>query len=238
MSKMKKPKLLVIAALLVFVPLAVGQNTHMFFNGGYQGSNWAYGNETVGTGFYDGSINGVAVGPGQPGGPGMICDDFRDNIYSGESWTANGVNASSLTSSNIGQTLFGATIGLTGYQEVGYLVFQMFTTNPNAATQAAYSEAIWALTGSGVDPGKLTGLALTLYNNVTAGGQTLTTAQLATLWIYTPNPLGPNEAQEMWGRVAVPEGGTALAYLLLAGFCCAGCLLHRSRRHVGNAPIR
>lgn len=232
---MKNSKLLLIATLLVFGPLAVGQNTNMFFNGGYQGSNWTYGNETVGTGFYDGSINGVAVGPGQPGGPGMICDDFRDNVYAGESWTANGINASSLTSSNLGQTLFGTTIGLTGYQKVAYLVYQMFTTNPNGATQAAYSEAIWALTGSGVDPSKLTGLALTLYNNVIAGGQTLTAAQLAKLWIYTPNPRGPNQAQEMWGMVPVPEGGAALAYLLLAGICCAGVVWHRSRRQVGTA---
>src|SRR5256885_4157570 len=83
--------------------------------------------ETVATGFYDGSINGVAVGPGQPGGLGMICDDFRDNIYSGETWTANGVNASTLTSSNLAQTLFGGSIGLTGYQQVAYLVYQMFS---------------------------------------------------------------------------------------------------------------
>ena len=115
---MKKSYVLWIAGLLLFAPLCFGQNATMYFNGGYQGSNWTYGNETVGTGFYDGSINGVAVGPGQPGGLGMICDDFRDNIYSGETWTANAVNASTLTSSNLGQTLFGTSIGLTGYQQV------------------------------------------------------------------------------------------------------------------------
>jgi hypothetical protein len=231
---MKKSYVLWIAGLLLFAPLCFGQNTTMYFNGGYQGSNWTYGNETVATGFYDGSINGVAVGPGQPGGLGMICDDFRDNIYSGETWTANGVNASTLTSSNLAQTLFGGSIGLTGYQQVAYLVYQMFSTNPNASTQAAYSEAIWALTGSGVDPTKLTGLALTLYSNVKAGGQTLSASQLATLWIYTPNPRGPNQAQEMWGTVPVPEGGAAVAYLLLVTFCCFGAFYLRSRGQVRN----
>jgi hypothetical protein len=164
----------------------------------------------------------------------MICDDFRDNVYSGEKWTANAMNAASLNSSNIGQTLFGSSIGVVGYQEVAYLVYQMFTTNPNAATQAAYSEAIWALTGSGVDPSKLTGLALTLYNNVKGGTETLTASQLASLWIYTPNPRGPGEAQEMWGMVAVPEGGAALAYLFLAGLCCFGAMFLRSRRQIGS----
>ena len=63
------------AALLLFVPFVFGQDTNMSFNGGYQGSNWTYGSETVGTGFYDGSINATQVGPGQSS-PGMICDDF------------------------------------------------------------------------------------------------------------------------------------------------------------------
>jgi hypothetical protein len=135
----------------------------MYFNGGYQGDNWNYNGETVGTGFYDGSINGVKVGPGQPGGSTMICDDFDDNVYSGEHWTANGINAASLNSSNIGQTLFGTGIGLQGYTELAFLVNQMFTTNPNGALQAAYSEAIWALTG-GVNPLSLTGQALADYN--------------------------------------------------------------------------
>ena len=235
---MKKLVFLSVAVLLFSsVPLALGQNTNMSFNGGYQGSNWNYGGETVGTGFYDGSINGVAVGPGQPGGLGMICDDFRDNVFSGETWTANAINASSLTSSNLSQTLFGTSIGVVGYQEVAYLAYQMFTTGPSATTQAAYSEAIWALTGSGVDPSKLTGLALTLYYNVNAGGETLTGSQLASLWIYTPNPRGPNQAQEMWGRVAVPEGGSDLGYLFLAGLCCFGAMFARSRRQIGSSPL-
>jgi hypothetical protein len=230
---MKRIMFLVTAAVLFCVPSVLGQNTTMNFNGGYQGSNWTYGSETVGTGFYDGSINGVQVGPSQPGGSGMICDDFNDNVYSGETWTASAINASSLNSSNLAQTLFGTTIGVTGYTELAYLVNQMFTTSPNAATQAAYSEAIWALTG-GVLPSKLTGQALTFYNAAismyTSGKISLT--QFANLWIYTPNPRGPGEAQEMWGMVPVPEGGAALAYLFMAGLTCFGAIVLRSRRQV------
>ena len=219
---------LVFATLLLFVPSLFGQNTNMYFNGGYQGSNWPYGSETVATGFYDGSINNVQVGSGQPGGPGMVCDDFNDTITTGENWTASAFNASTL-SSNIGSLLFGSTIGVTGYTEVAYLVYQMFTTNPSAVTQASYSEAIWALTG-GVSVSALTGQALTFYNNAKADWSSMTSSELASLWIYTPNPRGPNEAQEMWGMVPVPEGGSAIAYLLLAGICCFASMFSRRRQ--------
>ena len=230
-NKMKKVTGVgIFATLLLFVPSLFGQNTNMYFNGGYQGSNWTYGSETVGTGFYDGSINNVQVGPGQPGGPGMVCDDFNDNITSGETWTASAFNASTL-SSNIGSLLFGSTIGVTGYTEVAYLVYQMFTTSPNAANQAAYSEAIWALTG-GVSASALTGQALTFYNNAKLYYGSMTTSELASLWIYTPNPRGPNEAQEMWGMVPVPEGGSAIAYLLLAGICCSAAMFSRRRQQM------
>jgi hypothetical protein len=164
----------------------------------------------------------------------MICDDFRDNVYAGETWTANAINAGTLTSS-IGQTLFGG-LGVAVYQQVAYLVYQMFTTNPNAATQAAYSEAIWALTNSGVDPSKLTGLALTFYNGVKGGSEILSSSQLASLWIYTPTVPGGNNAQEMWGMVPVPvpEGGAALGYLFMAGICCFGAVFLRSRRQIDS----
>ena len=229
---MNKRQLFVLAVSLAFLPSAFAQNTTLNFNGGYQGSIWTYGNETVATGFYDGSINNVRVGPGQPGNLGMICDDFKDNTYTGETWTASAINASTL-SSNIGALLFGNTIGVTGYQEVMYLVYQMFTTNPNAPTQGAYSEAIWALTG-GVNASVLTGQALAFYNNAKADWSALTSAEAATLWIYTPNPRGPNEAQEMWGMVCVPEGGSTLAYLLIASIGCLAAI-SRSRKNAYSA---
>jgi len=232
-KQLKRASLLIIAAALLFiVPSVLGQTTPMYVNGSYQGNNWTYGGKTSATGFYDGSINGVQVGPGQPGGLGMVCDDFKDNVYAGEHWTATAINASSLNSSNLGQVLFGATIGLAGYTEVAYLVNQMFTTNPNAATQTAYSQAIWALTKSGVSPSALTGMALTLYNtaiSMCTHGQ-ISLSQFKNLWIYTPTHWTGGRPQEMWGMVPVPEGGTALAYLLLAAISCFGAMRLRVRR--------
>jgi len=232
---------MVAAALLFLVPSVLGQNTAMNFNGQYWGGTLTYGSETVAAGFYGGSINNVPVGLGLSGGPGMVCDDFNDNITSGETWTANGINAANLSATNIGQTLFGANVdqnkALKLYTEVAYLVDQMRT---NPTMQAAYSEAIWALT-SGVQPtGGLGVDAAAFYTAAVnfASNSSNSLAQFADLWIYTPDPLGYQrqgqqpQAQEMWGWVAVPEGGSALAYLLLAGLSCCGAMFLRSRRQM------
>lgn len=236
-GKVRKATVLAISmALLVFVPCVFGQNASLYFNGAYQGSNWTYDGETIATGFYDGSINGVNVGPAQRGGLGMICDDFKDNTNKGETWTATAINAATI-SSNIGSLLFGSTIGVTGYKEVAYLVYQMFTTDPSKATQMAYSEAIWALTG-GVSYSSINSTAKLLYNEAKSDWSSITTSELASLWIYTPNPRGPHEAQEMWGMVPVPEGGSALAYLLLAGVCCFTAVFRsRQQRSLNTSKV-
>ena len=103
----------------------------------------------VGAGLYGGTINGVNVGAGQSV-PGMICDDYFDNITAGQTWKANGVNAGSLTTSNIGSlTLFGASIGVAGYTEVAYLANVMLTTTGLTSTQqGAISEGIWFITSA------------------------------------------------------------------------------------------
>jgi len=236
--KMKRASFLTVAAALLFiVPCVLGQNTPMYVNGTYHGYSWTYGGKTSATGFYDGSINVVQVGTNQPGGPGMICDDFRDNVYAGEHWTATAINVASL-SSNIGKLLFGGgvgsigNIGIPGYTEVAYLVNQMFTTSPTKAAQTAYSQAIWALTG-GVNPAALKGTpAWILYTtaiNLCKSGQ-ISLSQFKNLWIYTPTHWVGGRPQEMWGMVPVPEGGTALAYFLLAAISCFGAMRLRVRR--------
>lgn len=225
---------IILAALLCFALPALGQNTSMYFNGGYQGDVWCGGSEgCVATGFYDGSINNVNVGPGQPGGPGMICDDYNHNVSSGDHWTANGIDAANLNPGNIGQTLFGNTIGLGGYTELAYLVNMMFTGNPSSAQQSAISQALWYITG-GVSWSQISTGAQNLYTtaaNLLAGGK-ISLSQYANLWIYTPSP--NNGPQEMWGMVQVPEGGSALIYLLLAGTTCFGAMRFRRRMNTAR----
>jgi hypothetical protein len=222
----------IFVALLCFALPAFGQNTNINFNGGFQGGVWCGGSDgCVGTGDYDGTINGVNVGPGGSA-PGMICDDYNHNITAGQSWTANGIDAANLNSSNIGATQFGNAIGIGGYTELAWLVTQMFGTS-NSSTQSALSQAIWYITG-GVSWAQIGSTAqgfvnqvMALYNN---GHGSISLSQFANLFVYTPTDQTMNGPQEMWSEVAVAEGGTALLYLLLAGAVCFAAMFHSRKQ--------
>src|SRR5581483_4440914 len=215
---------------------AIGQQVSVQFTGGYS-TVWGNASGTYGAGIYSANING------SPSASGIICDDFNDEITSGEKWTANAYQASSLNSSNIGQTMFGNTIGLTGYAELGTLVSMMFGNistygSITGITQAEQSSAIWDIGLGGTLKG-LDAKATSLVAAVEAAfGANTSKAQaylatLTNLWILTPTPLGPGEPQEMW-TVSVPEGGAALMYLLLAGASCFGAMFLQMRRQTAK----
>jgi len=189
--------------------------------------------ETVYAGIYNGTVSGI---PGA--NPGIVCDDYADNDTPGETWTATALNAASLNSSNVNQTLFGSTIGLTGYAEVATLVSYMFSGN-SGYTQAELSSAIWYITSVGTKS-----LEARLWQNLDASAQGLVKAlqkeftghlglaqtalsSFGNLWILTPAQQGPGEPQEMW--VSAAEGGAAVLYLLMAAFTCCGALFLRRR---------
>lgn len=218
----------------------IGQEVSVQFTGGYT-TTWGNSSGDYGAGIYSANINGA------PSASGMICDDFNDDITSGESWTANAYQASSLTTSNIDETLFGATIHITGYAEIGTLVSMMFGNistygSLTGITQAELASAIWDI-GIG---GTLQGLDAKAQSLVVAveaafagpNGSANAQAYLATLknlWILTPNPEGPGEPQEMWTEgLSVPEGGAALMYLLLAAASCFGAMFLSSRKQVAG----
>jgi hypothetical protein len=228
--------LLVITVALVSVtPLATGQTSvPMSFDGSYSAVSCAGPEGCVGAGLYGGAINGVTVGSGHAV-PGMICDDYFDNITAGEHWTANGISAASLNASNIGSlTMFGNTMGsaaIKDYTEIAYLVSQMFFANPTQAQQAAISEAIWFISSGGSSNAGIPSTTELGYLTaaLTAWGNGATLGQYGNLDIYNPTSGSPRP-QEMWSLVAVPEGGAALSYLFLASLCCAGAIFVRSRR--------
>lgn len=197
--------------------------------------------ETVYAGIYNGTVSGI---PGA--NPGIVCDDYVDNVSPGETWTATALDAASLNSKNIDQTLFGQTIGLTGYAEVATLVSYMFS-GTSGYTQAELSSAIWYISAGGNNS-----IEGRLWNNLDASAQALVKslqkefaghlalAQSAlsgfgNLWILTPAQLGPNEPQEMWVEAA--EGGTAALYLLLAAFSCCGALFLRRREQAKQLAL-
>jgi len=229
------------SALLCLGIPAIGQQVSVQFTGGYT-TTFANSDGDFGAGIYSANINGA------PSASGIICDDYKDEISSGETWTANAIQASNLNSSNIGQTLFGNNnsnlgttgIGLTGYAEVATLVSMMFGNistygSITGITQSELSSAIWYLTAN---PSGIPGLDSNALNLVAAvkaaftgnlSGAQAYLSTLTNLWILTPTPQGSGEPQEMW-TMSVPEGGAALMYLLLAGVSCFGAMFLQRRR--------
>jgi len=230
---------LALAVALSFVSVAAGQTSvSMSFNGSYSAVSCIGPEGCVGAGLYGGTINGVNVGAGQPVA-GMICDDYFDHITAGQTWTANGVDAASLNSGNIGGlTLFGGTIGVAGYTEVAYLANLMLTSSGlTSAQQGAISEAIWFITSGGASGALVSTDALNYWKAALwkYGASQISLSQFANLYVYMPTPPGKDEPQEMWSLVSVPEGGAALGYLLLAGLSSFGAIFLRSRSQVGGA---
>jgi hypothetical protein len=244
-----------VASVFLFAGIsAFGQtDVTVQYTGGYS-TTWANNSGDYGAGIYTGDI-----GPGWnnnsslPTSPGIICDDFNDEVTSGEKWNAVAVQASSLANGNVSGLLFGgnytgtgyANIGVIGYAEVATLVSMMFSGGTSygtitGITQAELSSAIWDITLGGTST-SLQGLdntakalvaAVELAFGSNTSGAEAYLAKLTNLWILTPTPTGVNtEAQEMWTEyLSAPEGGTALMYLLLASLFCGWAFFLRNRQ--------
>ena len=212
------------------------------------------------------TMDGVYVGPytanqtanGQTQSASIICDDFKDEVVPGESWTANITSYSTLASTGgnttglmfNGYTAGGALLdgvsgnALQGYVAIAYLSSEMLplVSNPANAQQIGYlAYAIWAIfepsqvqswlgSGSaawtaveGLAQGALSGALKNLYTASTFAGWEILTPVAGS---QNPGTQGlPQEYLEF-----VPEGGTALMYLLLGGVCCFGTMFLKSRR--------
>lgn len=245
--KVSTARIATIAASLVLLAglSAFGQtDVSVTFTGGYT-TTWGNSGGDYGAGIYSANVNGA------PLPSGMICDDFNDEITSGETWTAKATQVSSLANGNVSGLLFGGNyapgygnIGVTGYAEVATLVSMMFSGGSSYAgitgiTQAELSSAIWDLTTTGGISGlDSTALALVAAVKSAFGSNTSAAeaylAKLTNLWILTPTPGGaPGEAQEMFvENLSVAEGGAALMYLMLAMLFCGGAFFMRNREQV------
>jgi len=209
--------------------------------------------------YYDAAYNAdVSVGPyvgtvGNVTGAQIVCDDYTDEVWVGETWKANITNFNSLNTSTVAGTMWGATLdGSLGtaavvqlYLEAAYLTEQLYTanaTNPgsNSAQVSALQYAIW---GIFYVAGHNSAQATAFWNNAPAGalgiynqlaGLKLSASNFANLQIVTPLNSqggvcnsGVGCAQEYF--MLVPEGGSALLYLLLAGASCLGAIFYRRR---------
>ena len=204
-------------------------------------------------------LDGIYVGPYNAtniqSGASMkiICDDFRDESnYNPATYTTNSF-------SSLGNTLWGSLLLSEGksmsqvttlYEQAGWLAFGL--TNATGTQQGYYSYALWAV----FDPASvLTWLSnahdlaacnAVFGNNCTSSSasagsllygaeQDYASGDYSNLAILTPNGcglVGCSPEQEFFELV--PEGGSPVFYLLLAGLACLAAAFH-SRRHTAAA---
>lgn len=131
-------------------------------------------------GAYTATINGVSTP--------VVCDDFTDDSYIPEQWTAD-VN----TFSTLGSALWGHVSNSTQlYEEAFYLVEQMYANKSNSTAVGDISFAIWSLFNSGATAG-LSSVDLNNVNSWLQQAQTnYGTVNTSDFTIYTP--INPSDA--------------------------------------------
>jgi len=180
----------------------------------------------------NGALSSIYVGPyaatiGGGSAIPVICDDFADDTYLGESWTANIFNSTDLGNpADLSQTKWG-NVGK--YQEAAWLGLQLVNTPTNAACGGASNcagdiqFAIWQLFDPGQNPiGRLTGGDASNATNwlTSAANQSYNNF---TLYSYVPGTAtgcpGPCTAPQEFMVVHTPEAsGLALLGADFLGF--------------------
>jgi hypothetical protein len=180
---------------------------------------------------YTATVNGIA-------NTQVICDDFSDKTTLNTSYTDT-VN----TFSSLGSTLWGSYLMSKAggnhklsyvtklYEEAAWLTLQLLKPS-NASSMGDIQFAIWGIFNQGAlkkDPNAKSWLTL-------AQHQTYYNGEFSNFLILTPScGAGPGKCQGQEFFELVPEGGTALRYLLLAGLACFAAMRVRSRQ-AGRVP--
>jgi hypothetical protein len=171
---------------------------------------------------YNFSINGSSVlSP-------LLCDDFRDDVYVGETWTATVSNIDSIVANGqmvpvAGSLAFGQT-KLKAYLEAAYLYDKLYATL-DATSSVNINHAIWALFSST----PYNAASASLFAEANTNTNESDTSMFSDIVFYTPvagtqmldgKPVtsGPNDGrpQEFIGKV--PE----VSSLALLGFGLLG----------------
>jgi hypothetical protein len=239
--------LLLMVALFCLVPAALAGDVSMALND--PPSNNILDN------VYVGPYNATNTTTG--GSMQVICDDFRDESnYNNYTYTQTSFTN---LSSSLGSTLWGSVllgqgyssnyiIGL--YDQAAWLATGMM--NLSSTQQAYYAFALWAV----FDPTDVlnylrnagdTSACNAIFgghqncsssSTVMAGGilyaaqQNYMNGDYSNLVLLTPIGCSPTGCQEQEFFEFVPEGGSALLYLMLAGIACLGAVW-QSRRGTG-----
>jgi hypothetical protein len=170
----------------------------------------------------------------------IVCDDFADETYLNSPFTANVLQFSSLTTSNVGSTIWGLQDGtgaLALYDEAAWLVEQLLSQPAGSLSQTEYSYAIWSVFDPGAVQSWLSGdtTVLGAINNLLSLAQANgASGNYSNLAILTPTKNGvvcaPGTCPAQEFFEVVPEGGAAALYLLLAAAACFGAMYLRSPR--------
>ena len=191
-------------------------------------------------------MGGVYVGPytfsdaGSPGTLNLICDDYTDEVYLGESWNANTSTLPTTGTTTTGLQ-FSSTATLAQYEEAAWLAQQIFALGPanssNAATIGYMQYALWdiftcgaaGLSSSTCASAGFTGAALagvtTWFENAQSS---YNTGNYSNVVFYTPTANGQPQGtwpQEYIGIIPTPEPESLL--LLSAGLFSLVCLRRR-----------
>ena len=197
----------------------------------------------------------------------VICDDFSDQSYLGSTWNASVTSFSNVNSSNTSWGLAGANTalyGAVGYLTNLVLsaapgstaqiidtfalwavfdpsgVEQYLAAHPitsGALTTAALCSDIFGTSGCTSSTALNGSLLYTAENSgYTAGQFNMIVLSPEVNGELCTAESGNCPAQEFIALTA-PEGGTAIAYLLLAGCCCLGAILLRSRRRLASRTL-
>ena len=221
--------LLAAIVLLCIAPCALAQQTLELT--GVNGNNYA----------------GIYIGPYsiQVGGPsgstyGMICDDFNDDIQIGSTWNANPV---SVSASTLSQTLFGSQSGaLLGYEEAAVLSYAILFGNQSATTTSLMQYAVWAIFSPTqvqnwlkANDANYAADWVTIQGLINSAKGQASQSLLSQFVVWTPTNCqsGGCGGQEFFQFV--PEGGTALMYLLLAGAACFGTMFYSRNQRLKRA---
>ena len=185
----------------------------------------------------------------------IICDDFGDDTHSGSTWNATVTSFSNLTSSSTSWGVAAAS-NTNLYGAAGYLFGQILSAS-TPYDKVVDTFELWALfdptavknylattnAGSGA-PISTSALSDLLFGTATTPGllasllqQSFSASAYSNLIVLSPNNKDGticaagqgNCAAQEFITFSVPEGGTALTYLLLAGLCCVGAMWMRSR---------
>lgn len=218
---MGKCWLLATVAVLILTTAAFATSVSMTLTSA--GSNTLGG---VYVGPYTATVNGVSTS--------VVCDDFLDDSFVGESWQAN-VNSFSTLSFAKWASSFPSTY-VTLYEQAAWLTLQMLDPK-NASQIGALQYAVWAI----FDPAALNNLSGANLANAqawlaSAAAQTLTINQFSNFVVYTAIPgtatcpgFTCRTPPQEFLSISVPEGGSLLAYLLLAGAVSFGAMFYQSR---------